>query len=196
MQQLIIILAFVQLINAFSCTITNNGVGVCGAGCSTCNQGICQSCCPNYKMQLNQCIQCLDPQCLTCSTGSPEQCLTCDSGYSASLTNSSQCNLCNSIYELNCNAYNNCTGNSNCLNCQLYAMNGNTTCLICASIYRYCQTCNNSQCLTCISGYALNITNCNLCLTQIYNAYSAFCRNVLNVRRVPSAPLASVDTTR
>lgn len=163
MRGLIIVIVAVQLLSQLgssqACALTQNGSTTCVYGCANCNNGICLSCCPKYYAFANNCIPCLSGSCLSCTLTATEVCNTCITGYGVSVSSPAYCYLCTNNTDINCQATNNCANISTCLTCNLYSLNGASQCLVCSSNYRNCNACNNLVCLSCYSGYALNVSS-------------------------------------
>ena len=89
-------------------------------------------------------------------TGSTEVCNYCSIGYGVVPLIPNTCSVCDINTERNCQAVNNCSNTSTCAVCNRYSLNAASNCLLCNLIYRNCNLCNNSVCLYCYAGHALN----------------------------------------
>ncbi|KAM3143777.1 hypothetical protein pb186bvf_004053 [Paramecium bursaria] len=129
----------------------------CNQFCATCNQLGCQTCKTNYTLQQQSCV-------LPCPTG----CTKC--------SQANKCDSCNSNLIL---FQNTCI--SKCPDTYYLLSN---SCLQCESP---CETCNSTNCLTCIAGYNLIQNKCqkqcsttcmtcdtNMDCTQCYPTYIKF----------------------
>ncbi len=100
------------------------------------------------------CSLCVNLHCQTCLNS---LCTSCLSGYTTQTTNGiSICNLC-STYITNCETCSSQTTCSSCVsstNYGLYYTTNGIGCSLCASIPN-CQTCLNSLCTSCLSGYTI-----------------------------------------
>lgn len=174
----VIIILVVQLCvmqgGCSACGVTQIGVVTCVYGCANCNNGTCVSCCSRYYPLANNCIACTDLNCIACTQSGSEICSTCTAGYAPSITFPTYCYACNENTDSNCQSVNNCSLSSSCVTCRLYGLNAASMCQLCQSNYRHCFTCDNSVCLSCNVGYALNVSSGSMqFIMKISNAWLA-----------------------
>ena len=109
----------------------------CSLYCNNCvNETYCESCVMGYFLTENKtCIEC-NPDCLNCSSPSPDQCLSCKD---TSITLSSAPSACT---------------------CKSDQYTKSKDPLICSNCQTNCLTCNSSHCFKCEKGFKLQDSTC------------------------------------
>jgi hypothetical protein len=142
---------------AFGYSANGNSCTQCLYPCATCttNQGpnICATCStPSYfatALSNGTCVSNLIPNCVNYNTGNITLCSSCNTGYAYNSTT----NACDSNCPQFCQACNNPTTCTQCVNGFFLASNG--TCIQC--LVSGCSACpgNGSICSTCFQGFYL-----------------------------------------
>ncbi len=155
--------------------LSNGTCSPCPAFCQTCTSStVCSECLPGYFYDSSpkSCQACSLPNVLSCSTST--LITKCKPAFYLS---SNSCFACRP----NCLS---CVDSLSCVECALgfvIRSNAGQYCQICPDLCTSCQAANSNICLSCLTGYAINVgqtcsqitscvTNCALCLSGV-NCY-------------------------